>query len=341
VGHERDAVTHPAMRAAFGPDCAPPPATHVVDTFDGAAFLCRGQLGMALNGAAGFGSLTVTPAALADFSGGEAVVRFDLSTRRLSSRDSFEVWVTPFDEMLMAPWFDGVDLTGPARRAVVLEIGGNTGATYARLKVVRNFTAEDIASPYHPPLEELTGPDRDELQTFELRMSRTHLRLSLPRLGKVLTDADVVPLAWDTGTVQFLQGSYTPSKGCETPGCGPNTWTLDNVSISPARPVEIVRARELTLTAPSTTLHFDRPAPAGAELRFLAYSAPGGIQVSTDGGQTFVTPGEPPQAPENGHARSYSAPVPAGTTDVVLKVREVDGNHPWVVQGAGLWSDGG
>jgi len=112
--HLRDSTTHPRMTAAQGADCAPPPATHVVASFDDLAFVCRGQLGMALDGTAGHGTLTLTPDALVDFSSAEGLVGFDLSTRRLSSRDWFEVWVTPAEDALVAPSMEGVDLTGPA-----------------------------------------------------------------------------------------------------------------------------------------------------------------------------------------------------------------------------------
>jgi hypothetical protein len=340
VGHERDAIVHPRMTAAYGADCAPPPATHVVGSFDELAFLCRGQLGTALDGSAGFGSLTLTPSAMADFSGGAATLSFDVSTRRLSSRDWVQIWVTPFEEVLMAPWFDGVDLTGPAKRAIVVEIGGNTGDTKVGLKVVRDHVAEDVEGPYAGPLEQLAGPDRDALVRFELRMTRDHLKLSLPGLGRTLYDADLAtPLKWDAGVVQFLQASYTPFKDCTTPGCGPNTWSWDNIRIAPARPFTIVKATEMSVSAPTSKLTFEAPAPAGAFLRFLAYAR--SIEISTDGGRTFRRPDEAPQAPENGHARSYDTPVPAGTREVLLRVREVDGNHPWVLQGASLWARGG
>jgi hypothetical protein len=336
VGHLRDAIVHPRMTAAYGADCAPPPATHVVHSFDELAFRCGGQLGTALDGSAGFGSLTLTPSAMADFAGGAATLSFDVSTRRLSSRDWVQIWVTPFEEVLQAPWFDGVDLTGPAKRAIVVEIGGNAGDTKVGLKVVRNHVAGDVKGPDVGPLEQLAGPDRNALVRFELRMTRDHLKLSLPGLGKTLYDADITPLKWDVGVVQFLQASYTPFKDCATPGCGPNTWSWDNIRIAPARPFAIVKATEGTVSAPATKLTFEAPAPAGASLRFLAYAR--SIEISTDGGRTFRRPAEAPQAPENGHARSYATPVPAGTREVLLRIQEIDGNHPWVLQGAAFWA---
>ena len=60
---------------------------------------------------------------MVDFSGGEAVVRFDLSTLRTSPRDWVDIWLTPYEDHLQLPldnWLP--DLTGEPSRSVHLRM---------------------------------------------------------------------------------------------------------------------------------------------------------------------------------------------------------------------------
>src|SRR2546423_1025342 len=73
------------MNADHGSDCSAPPATHVVARTDDMVFMCNGHIMTAVNN--GYGAVYLTPNALMDFSQGESVLKWDMSTNRTASRD--------------------------------------------------------------------------------------------------------------------------------------------------------------------------------------------------------------------------------------------------------------
>ena len=79
--------------------------------------------------------------------------------------------------------------------------------------------------------------------TFELDISKNHIRFGMPQYNFWWVDADIPTLDWSQGVVQLGHHSYNPEKDCNYDGtCGPNTWHWDNVSITPAVPFTILRA---------------------------------------------------------------------------------------------------
>src|SRR5207302_8424505 len=94
--------------------------------------------------------------------------------------------------------------------------------------------------------------------TFELHLSRTHLKFGMPAYNLWWMDGDIADLGWSSGVVQLGHHSYNPDKACDFNGtCGPNTWHWDNVSISAAVPFTILRATPRAVdsaAAPPVTL---------------------------------------------------------------------------------------
>lgn len=143
--------------------------------------------------------------------------------------------------------------------------------------------------------------------------------------------------------------SYNPTKdltNCPTrdgPGCQPNTWHWDDISINPAIPLGIRRANEDQATTGSSLMTFSQPAPANALLRFIARSSGDParrLQVSYDNGGSWrdavdqCAEGPLPACRIGGEwFQSFQMPIDQGVTSV--RFRAVDGSASWLVRDAG------
>ena len=331
----------PATPAQHGPDCSPPPATHTAATHEQAVFVCNNHVMTVIE--AGYGVVYLTPDQLVDFSTDEAVVRFDMSTLRTSTRDWVDLWVTPYEENLALPLDEGTDLNGPPRRAVHLKMGWG-GSTFFAGTVFREFAPTGLTLHNVGGIENVLTPSATQREPFELRLSRTRVRFGLPNRNMWWVDQAVSDLGWTRGVIQFGHHTYIAEKGCiqfnpttggydgapELASC-PNTWHWDNVSIDPAVPFTILRAdrRYVDSTTPQGVT-FPAPAPSGAHLRFGGIGS--GIQVSFDGGSTWQ-PAQP--RAQRGSYRfdafgSYWTPIPAGTNQVLF--RSQDGTGGWMAR---------
>ena len=87
------------VAADHGADCGPPPAVHMVSSYEDVVYNCKNHMMTALK-ASGYGAIYLTPNHLIDFSAGAAVLQFDMSTLRKSGRDWVDVWITPFEDHL-------------------------------------------------------------------------------------------------------------------------------------------------------------------------------------------------------------------------------------------------
>ena len=337
--HSRDSNTWAApspFPAAFGPDCAPD-GTHVVDSYAAAVFHCADRLVAAAQGA-GYGALVLTPNRLVDFSGGEAVVSFDVSTTRNSSREWIEIWVTPFEDNLLLPLLPYMPSgSGVPRRAV--RIGMGFDATTSFTATVYDEFAE-VANLGNGTILETALPGRgDALLHFELRLSSDHIAFGLPAEDVWWVDDPLPPLGWTRGVVQLGMHTFDPQKGCLTgDDCAPTTWQWDNVAIDPALPFTILTPEQRTVDVTTRTeLLFPRPAPAGAYLRFAAVG--NNIEISFDGGSTWQA--AQVQAQDAGalveeHFRSYWTPVPAGAWYVRFRGEDWSGAN-WHVRDVAIW----
>lgn len=313
--HGRNADTWYALEpvnAQHGPACEGPSMTHVNTSYEGTWFKCKDHLMSALN-ASGYGVTYITPNTMADWSGGgQAVIRWDISTSRTGYRDWWDVWLTPYEDNMALP-FDGTDpdLQGPPNRALQISIGNGEGSPVYKVYVNRQQVGSIPGWAVAPISQGIpAGVDQKAArQPFQLTVTSTRIRLE--RLASATAPAVLfwdVPLTlnFNTAVVQFGHHSYTPSKDGNG---GPNTWHWDNISVSPSLPLSFIKADRRYLDGSGGTLTFNSPAPEGAYLRFAAV---GTVKVN---GQT-VQPVVPKVRAE--HFSSYMVPIPAGTTSVQI-----------------------
>jgi hypothetical protein len=325
------------MEAQHGADCGAPPATHHVASLEDMVFECKGHIMTAIN--AGYGAIYLTPNQMLDFSQGEAVFKWDMSTLRTSSRDWVDVVIMPYDENVQLS-FENNDQHLP-KDAVHLEL---VGPNVFVPSIWRNGQKEVVQSDTYHTWDMILAnaglmPDAARRDTFELRLSRTHLKFGMPGYNFSWVDTDIVPLNWNQAVVQLNHRTYNPNKACNFDGsCGPNTWHWDNVSVSPADPFTILRGdRRMVDAATTNQVNFATPAPANAMLRFVGVGVP--IQYSVDGGATWQdaqTQGESvgknhPEIPDN-----FWTPIPAGTANVRFR-GQGHGSVGWEVSDISYW----
>lgn len=329
-----------AMAAHHGSNCAGYPGTHQVSTVADSVFACNGHVMTSLY-ATDYGVIYLTPDALVDFSGGEATIKFDLSTLRTSTRDWIDLWITPYGENLAAPlesWLP--DLSGEPRDAINIKMDQFNGKSIFGVHVYRDGVESTVDGPYWLGYEDYLTPSAVTRTPFELRISRTHIKFGIPSVGLSWVDTAIPDLGWSSGVVQFGHHSYNPLKDCDVAGgCTPNTWHWDNVSISPSLPLQFVKAQGTPdWYAGHDTVTFDAPSPAGAHLRLaLAGIAP---QVSLDGGATWATLARQPSGKSADEAmKTYWHPIPQGTVSVKLRASNWWGGG-WRANYAAVWAQG-
>jgi hypothetical protein len=339
--HSRDVGTWEELEpvaAMHGSDCSAPPSTHMVSSYNDAVFLCRDHLMTAIK-AEGYGVIYLTPNQMVDFSSGEAVVRFDLSTLRSSQRDWVDLWITPYSDQLQLPLEDWLpDLSGVPRNAIHVRMNSFNDGTNFNVFVIKDFVATELPGQSWVGYESMLTPDAKRRDTFELRISRAHIQFGMPAYHFSWVSADMPELGWERGVVQFGHHSYNPSKsdGCGSV-CEPNTWHWDNISISPAQPFSILRADRRSV-GPDTTgsVNFPAPAPQEAHLRFAGIGV--ALELSFDGGANWQAAQLQAQKGLNeDHFKSYWMPVPAGTSSVQFRGRDWRGG-PWQVRDISIWA---
>jgi hypothetical protein len=337
--HSRDVDTWnqlETMDATHGADCGAPPATHKMSTYEGAVFQCRDHMMTAIN-ASGYGAVYLTPNQLADFSQGDAVIRWDMSTLRTSGRDWVDVWISPFDEQLQLPLELEVDLSGPPRNAIQIRMDLSRNAFTA--SIYRDFNEVPVEGEFSlQAYDSFLTPDAKRRDTFEVRISRTHLSVGMPGYNFKWIDSEIQDLGWSQGVVQFGHHSYNPSKDCSAP-CGPNTWHWDNVQIAPARPFTMIKADRRFVDADvSSTINLARQTPENAHLRFAGIGP--GLEVSFDAGKTWQPAQIQAQDTEflkDEHFRSYWMPVPSGTERVQFRGQDWWGGS-WYIRDISVWA---
>lgn len=343
--HSRDASTFTSlepMAAGHGGDCSAPPATHTVSNYDDAVFICRDHMMTAIN-ASGYGVIYLAPNQLVDFSNGEAVVRFDVSTLRTSLRDWIDVWITPFeDNVQLVGDIGAVDLNGSPRRGVQIRQDQVNSRTVYRGNVIRNFSGTQVGGDDSLAVESILTPSLTVRTTFELRLSRTHLKFGIPSLNAWWVDSTFPDLGWSSGVLQIGHHSYNPEKDCQplplVSTCVANTWHWDNISINPATAFTMLQPNKRRADQASPQLTFSGRAPAGSFLRFTGIGT--ALGVSFDGGASWQTPKLQAFEQQLGdeHFRSYWTPVPAGTQSVRLRGSDWFGG-PWLARNVSIWAN--
>jgi hypothetical protein len=349
--HSRDIGTWQqldSMQAAHGPNCEAPPATHLVNNRANAVYQCRNHTMTAIN-AGGYGVIYLTPDQIVDFSTGEAVIRFDVSTLRSSGRDWIDFWITPYDENVALPLDTDTDLQGAPRDAIRIFLDlGLTGKF--RGEIYSNFASHSISQATSQGYETVLTPSAMVRSTFELRISKTHIKFGMPDYNLWWLDTSIANLGWDSGIFQIGHHSYNPTKDCGGGGqpCAPNTWHWDNVSISNARPFTIIKGDRRDYSpadaAANRTVTFDQPAPPDSHLRFAGV---GRIEVSFDGGPFQLADKAQTSGLQSNyhpeHFSSYWMAVPAGTQSVRFRFSADDWygtNFDMIAQDIAIWSVG-
>lgn len=325
-----------AMTAGHGADCAPPPATHAIHSYPESVFLCLDHVMTSIFGAV-YGEIVMTPNRQVDFSQGEVVIRWDVSTKRTSSRDWWSVNVIPFGDNLQTL---GNGESFP-RNVVRVELsGGAPGKSILKTSAWRNGAELPVASSGSLMVEDVVGgSSATRRDRFELRLSRTHLKTWMPEYGRVWTDQAIPDLGWSRGVVEIIHHSYDPQK-CD-PGeplypCTPNTWHWDNLSLSSAVPFTILRASQRLVSAGGVTrVTLPQPAPAGSFLRFVSDSVASPLEFSTNGGASWTRAtlqtdigGAPP------NSRSFWTAFPAGGQTIDFR-----GGGGWRAQDLSVWAE--
>ena len=219
-----------------------------------AVFQCKNHMMTAIDDG-GYGLITFTPGAIADWSQGETIIKWDVSTLRTSMRDWWDVWVMPYDEHIMFPlerWLP--DLVGESKRAIQIRTIDAAGdKTTFDARVIDNFDGNYIGQGMSGPYDDFLTPAADRRDTFELHISKNHIKFAIRKmvnsLGQVgcddvghcggakedhwWVDNDVPSLSFNQAIVQFGHHSYNPDKSCPnekaTATCHANTWHWDNV----------------------------------------------------------------------------------------------------------------
>lgn len=325
------------MAAGHGADCAAPPASHMMTEYDDAVFQCNDHIMTSIN-AGGYGAIYLTPNQMVDFSEGEAIVRFDLSTIRSSPRDWVDLWLTPYEDHLQLPlesWLP--DLTGEPSRSIHLKMDFTNDLSIFKAFVYRGNQVEELKINTWNGYEKVLTPSAVRRDTIELHVSRTSVKLGMPQYNFWWIDTRMADLGWDHAVVQFGHHSYSPYK-CDGQ-CAPNTWHWDNVTIAPATPFTIIPAdRRAASTDLGTTVQFDAPAPEGSHLRFAA--AGSGMQVSFDGGGSWVMAQARPVREGKDpyyNVLSYWTPMPAGASSIMLRGSDWGGGA-WQARDFSIWS---
>jgi hypothetical protein len=358
--HSRDVPTWAGlepMAMDHGSMCEAPPAQHAsMDPmpYPDAVFVCNGHLMTSIK-AGGYGVIYLTPGARVDFSGGESVISFDVSTLKTSGRDWWDVWVTPFDDLMAAPlpavW---PDLAGEPKNGIHIDTSMFNDQTVHLGSRLDNFVSTDLDSCWWCGTEQaLAGvnlvPSASRRDTYELRISQTHVKFSLlngtthqPLMTWVDKDLSASPLSFSNGVVQIGHHSYNPQKEC-TPDpvahiCEPDTWHWDNLSISATAPLTIVPAQQIRADAAHPTLTFPTGAPSGAYLQLDALATD--MDYSLDGGTTWAAIAKQSSNTHKfGGMRTYRQSIPTGTTSITLRGTEESG--AWTVDHAAIYSTSG
>jgi hypothetical protein len=337
--HSRDVWTATeleSMEAAHGPDCGAPPATHAVSHYKDAVFICKNHVMTAMN-ATGYGVIYLTPNVIADFSTGEAVISWDMSTLRASDRDWVDVWITPWEDNMALPlesWTP--DLTGNPTNAIHVRMDGSGTAGPLdgrfRIFVIKDGVETNYGLSHN--YNDFLVQDAARRDKFELHISKTRIRLLMPGYNQVLADETIPALNWSTGIVQWGHHSYNPKKGF-APNAGPGTWHWDNMSVSPAIPFTMIHAdRRYTNNG---TVNFSAPAPADAFLRFAAQG--GTVEVNDGSGFRTVQPQQPGDGFE---AASFFVPIRQGASSVQIRMSKADSwfQGPFFAKDFTIWAQG-
>jgi hypothetical protein len=341
VGQTRDQLS--AMQAQHGPNCEPPPETHRITDYEDAVYNCRNHVMTAISsgpvGLGNYAAAVLSPNAMLDFTGGEAVISFDVSTSRASKRDWFEVWITPYEDLLRIPVDEGrPSMQGTPRNGVLVALRAFSTTNAPDVKIVEDFEVTEIDGPVEwIGYEEFLTPSMTVRSTFEIRISEDHITVGMPDENFYWVSESIPGgLDFTRGVVQVGHHSYNVFD-CDECSSGPNTWHWDNLYLQPAEPITALAANRRAVN-PSTAsfVTFDEPAPTAAHLQFTGIGSD--LEVSFDNGLTWepvVT--QHKREIHNWRYRNYWMRIPGGTTRVDFRGDDPYDGH-WQIQDISILS---
>jgi hypothetical protein len=327
--------------ADHGPNCSAPAAdalpnatnSHATTTTYDSVYVCHDHVMTSLN-SVGYGEANIMPDALADWSNGQTVVmQWRVSTFVSTDRDWWDAWLTPYAEQLAAPTVDfGADLNGTPRDGIHVRLVGNGNAGNGNHELAGellvNGHAITLRSSGTAQESKLT-PSRSVRTLYQLEVSSTHIKLSLPEVGLTYIDQDISPLPFSSGVLQLAEDSYDPLKtdACGPPAaqrkiggkCEPNTWHWSDISISNAQHFDISHPASRYMNPRHASNTFSAPAAAGSMLRFMMTGS--NEQISFDDGKTYsaLVPQPSSNKPNSCTVAQYLVPIPTGATGYTLK----------------------
>ncbi len=237
--YNENPISPDAMQNEHGPDCSAPPATHASSGFEQAVYICNDHLMTAIR-ADDYGVIYLTPNRIVDLTG-TATIRFDLSTRSVSSRDWWDVWIQPYDNNMALPlegWLP--DLQGEPRNGIHVTSNSSTIGRVSLLSVAE-YAVTDVTNSgdrtiqqgipsainqaaVRQPFQITFGSGRARFERLEKVVpvvtgtdsegNEIVTNVTVP--GLVLFDVPFTPHFSDA-IVQFGHHSYTPNKGCVEP----------------------------------------------------------------------------------------------------------------------------
>jgi hypothetical protein len=347
--------------------------SHQASTYDDMNYRCRNHMMTAIK-SSGYGAIFVTPNALVDFSNGEASIRWAMSTFRTSGQDWVDLWITPWEENLKLPLdgsLAGTDLQGPPRRAIHVRMtSGSRGTSAFQVFVVNNFVETQVVPSSGAGYETLFTPVSTRRDTFELKLSKTHVKFGMwkgdvhagdpifpkatvPFASMTWVDQSIPSLDWGAGVVQFGHHSLNPASD----GGFGGTWHWDDFAIAPATPFTIIKSTNVEGASlpndryadskhPDMQLASPMPATGARFVRFAAYGDK--VRVSFGNGKWIDALPQPESPGVDGRFHSYFVAVPAdvgSATTVSFKAKrdklateptnEDDG--VWRVRDVAIW----
>jgi hypothetical protein len=226
------------------------------------------------------------------------------------------------------------DLQGAPRRAIQIRMENSPGGTLFIGELYNNFQKTHLGNDIFT-YDDFLIPDAARRDTFELRISKTHIRFGMPKYNRWWINTNIPALNWTQGVVQLGHHSYTPRK--DDPVARENSWHWDNVTISPARAFTMIKTnrRNVNATRPGAVA-LTQPAPSGAFLRFAGIGEQ--MQVRFDNGPWTSARLQPTDSCcKTEHFKSYWMPIPAGTRQVAFRATNYFGNWPWEVRDISVW----
>lgn len=343
------------MHAQHSAECGAPPAAHMISTYQESVYQCKDHIMTAINppsAGTASGIVTMTPNHMVDLSTGEAIIRVDVSTKSPTTGDWWEIWITPWDDQLIAPTDHWLHHAGSPREAIQLQVRDfSDGSKRWAHQTYKNYAMQIPEFVGDGTLAFWKGKDFRALvpvsdtrrDLYEVRVSKSHVKLFVksPVINNELRLVDEFDIPGgfnaDAAVVQFLESNYEPELGgkigCSGDPCPvvgePATWHWDSIEISPAIPYKLIGVNEYQIWSGSTSknLTFREAAPANARMLFSGWTKGNDPEISFDNGASWqiATAVRPPNDPQgagfNGDPDllTYSIPVPQGKTSAQVR----------------------